>query len=67
MCANNECIPAARLCNEIADCTDNSDESTICKGMEYKKVYRVTNAGRYIQYHSLHKKILILRCSSTIT
>ena len=32
MCANDDCIPASRVCDGIADCEDNSDEMHVCKG-----------------------------------
>ena len=32
LCANNQCIPAANVCDGIVHCEDNSDETEICKG-----------------------------------
>ena len=32
MCSNNNCISGSKLCDGNNDCSDNSDETTICTG-----------------------------------
>lgn len=31
-CANGQCIPNMKVCDDVSDCIDNSDETSICKG-----------------------------------
>ena len=31
-CADGQCIPNTKVCNDVSDCFDNSDETAICKG-----------------------------------
>ena len=31
-CANGQCIPNTKVCDDVSHCIDNSDETAICKG-----------------------------------